>query len=189
MVCACRQRHVDRRHLDTQPSNTYTWLCLLFARTHTHTCRWYHGNISRREAKIILQDFRGGNGSFLVRSSESYAGKFAISFVWVYSQKFACWSTCDVCVELVLLIANILCINTSAHFSIWQSFLEHTEGSLYFGIIHSHYIIQHPMKVHTMYIPLPQDGHTYTPTCIDRPHVYITQVPCVYFDFLQEDWL
>lgn len=42
---------------------------------------WYHGSLSRREAKGILQDFGGGNGSFLVRTSESYNGKFAISFM------------------------------------------------------------------------------------------------------------
>ena len=43
--------------------------------------RWFHGSLSRREARVILQDFNGGNGSFLVRTSESYHGKFAISFV------------------------------------------------------------------------------------------------------------
>ncbi len=43
--------------------------------------RWFHGSISRREAKHILQDYSGGEGSFLVRTSESYSGKFAISFM------------------------------------------------------------------------------------------------------------
>jgi hypothetical protein len=42
---------------------------------------WYHGNLTRREARCILSDFDAGNGSFLVRASESYQGKFAISFV------------------------------------------------------------------------------------------------------------
>lgn len=42
---------------------------------------WFHGALSRREARVILQDFGGGNGSFLVRASESYHGKFAVSFV------------------------------------------------------------------------------------------------------------
>ena len=44
-------------------------------------CSWYHGNLTRREARCILSDFDAGNGSFLVRASESYQGKFAISFV------------------------------------------------------------------------------------------------------------
>lgn len=44
-------------------------------------CRWFHGNLTRREARSILQDFGAGNGSFLVRTSESFHGKFAISFV------------------------------------------------------------------------------------------------------------
>lgn len=44
-------------------------------------CSWYHGDLTRREAKCILMDYDGGNGSFLVRASESYHGKFAISFV------------------------------------------------------------------------------------------------------------
>lgn len=44
-------------------------------------CSWYYGSLTRREARVILQDFQGGNGSFLVRSSESFQGKFAVSFV------------------------------------------------------------------------------------------------------------
>jgi len=43
--------------------------------------RWFYGTISRKEARSILQDFGGGDGSFLVRTSESFNGKFAISFV------------------------------------------------------------------------------------------------------------
>jgi hypothetical protein len=46
-----------------------------------HHERWFHGSISRREAKNILLDYAGGDGSFLVRSSESFFGKFAISFI------------------------------------------------------------------------------------------------------------
>ncbi|XP_064393365.1 uncharacterized protein LOC135340880 [Halichondria panicea] len=45
------------------------------------TQRWYHGSLTRREARVILQDFKGGQGSFIVRTSESYSGKFAISFM------------------------------------------------------------------------------------------------------------
>ncbi|XP_019857797.1 PREDICTED: 1-phosphatidylinositol 4,5-bisphosphate phosphodiesterase gamma-1-like [Amphimedon queenslandica] len=48
---------------------------------HHHKEKWFHGGISRKEAKVILQDFAGGDGSFLVRISESYTGKFAISFM------------------------------------------------------------------------------------------------------------
>ena len=44
-------------------------------------CSWYYGSLTRREARIVLQDFNGGNGSFIVRASESFEGKFAVSFV------------------------------------------------------------------------------------------------------------
>lgn len=43
--------------------------------------KWFHGDITRREAKYILHDFNGGNGSFLVRTSESFPGRYAISFL------------------------------------------------------------------------------------------------------------
>ncbi|KAL5466811.1 hypothetical protein EMCRGX_G030961 [Ephydatia muelleri] len=43
--------------------------------------KWYHSNLSRKEARYVLKDFGGGDGSFLVRSSESYSGKFALSFI------------------------------------------------------------------------------------------------------------
>lgn len=45
------------------------------------TENWYHGSLTRREARVVLQDFNGGNGSFLVRTSSSFEGKFAVSFV------------------------------------------------------------------------------------------------------------
>ncbi len=42
-------------------------------------CRWYHSNIGRKDARHILLDFNGGDGAFLVRNSERYSGKYAIS--------------------------------------------------------------------------------------------------------------
>lgn len=58
-----------------------TYTCHLHLSLAPVTCSWYHGDLTRREAKCILMDYDGGNGSFLVRASESYHGKFAISFV------------------------------------------------------------------------------------------------------------
>lgn len=41
-------------------------------------CRWFHGNLSGKEAeKLILE--RGKNGSFLVRESQSKPGDFVLS--------------------------------------------------------------------------------------------------------------
>jgi len=41
-------------------------------------CRWYHGNISGREAEILLQD-KAANGSYLVRASYHSPGDFVLS--------------------------------------------------------------------------------------------------------------
>ncbi|XP_064388196.1 uncharacterized protein LOC135336354 isoform X2 [Halichondria panicea] len=43
---------------------------------------WYHGVVSRREARHILLDFNGGNCSFLVRMSQQLEGKFSISVLY-----------------------------------------------------------------------------------------------------------
>jgi tyrosine-protein phosphatase non-receptor type 11 len=41
-------------------------------------CRWFHGNLSGRDAeKLILE--RGRNGSFLVRESQSKPGDYVLS--------------------------------------------------------------------------------------------------------------
>ena len=41
-------------------------------------CRWYHGNISGREAEILLLD-KAPNGSYLVRASYHSPGDFVLS--------------------------------------------------------------------------------------------------------------
>lgn len=41
-------------------------------------CRWFHGNISGKEAEILLLE-RGKDGSFLVRESQSKPGDFVLS--------------------------------------------------------------------------------------------------------------
>lgn len=41
-------------------------------------CRWYHGNISGREAEILLQD-KAQNGSYLVRASYHSPGDYVLS--------------------------------------------------------------------------------------------------------------
>jgi len=41
-------------------------------------CRWYHGNISGREAEILLQD-KATNGSYLVRASYHSPGDYVLS--------------------------------------------------------------------------------------------------------------
>jgi len=40
--------------------------------------RWYHGNISGREAEILLQD-KAANGSYLVRASYHSPGDYVLS--------------------------------------------------------------------------------------------------------------
>ena len=40
--------------------------------------RWYHGNISGREAEILLQD-KAQNGSYLVRASYHSPGDYVLS--------------------------------------------------------------------------------------------------------------
>jgi SH2 domain len=51
------------------------WINLVFLRS---ICRWFHGNLSGKEAeKLILE--RGKNGSFLVRESQSKPGDFVLS--------------------------------------------------------------------------------------------------------------
>lgn len=52
---------------------------------------WYHGKIKREEAeKVLLEHQRLGNGTFLIRKSDTYKGEFSLSFLHDGSAKNHC---------------------------------------------------------------------------------------------------
>jgi len=56
--------------------NNYKIILIIYI--YLSICRWFHGNLSGKEAeKLILE--RGKNGSFLVRESQSKPGDFVLS--------------------------------------------------------------------------------------------------------------
>lgn len=42
--------------------------------------KWFHRNISRVQAELLLRDYQKGDGSFLVRPSNMFVGDFSLSF-------------------------------------------------------------------------------------------------------------
>ena len=75
--------------------------------------KWFHASISRQKAEELLLNV-GIDGSFVVRSSESIPGAFALSVLYVFSWfvYFSIWGGVEnVFVKIALFVLKFFCEN------------------------------------------------------------------------------
>lgn len=182
MVHACRQRRVGGRHLDTKPSNTHTWLCWLFSHTHTYLqmVPWKH---FAEGSKDYPSRFQRWEWLFFGAEQWKLCRKICNLFcVSILSKVYLLVYVWCVCVDLVVLVANIPCTDTSAQLSIWQPFLE--ADWMYFGIIHSHHVFNLViLGIQWKYTYTTPSGWTYlhhllvlTATCLHYSSIYLVYI-------------